>query len=64
VLEKDPSREDNGKACFGNQGFAGRYVKKVILPQIPVREEKDGARKLFLMLFLIFLVMRTAGMIT
>jgi len=36
----------------------------VILSQIPVSEEKDGTGKLFLPLFLIFLVMRTTGMVS
>jgi hypothetical protein len=61
-LAGDPSRRDNEKACFGNQGFGRRYVNKVILTQVPVSEENDGAGKLFLPLFLIFPVMRTAGM--
>jgi len=34
----------------------------VILSQIPVREEKDRARKLFLTLFLIFLIIGSTGM--
>jgi len=34
----------------------------VILSQIPVRGEKDGARKFFFTLFFVILVMGTAGM--